>query len=300
MIPSRRVLEMRSRVLQSLRRFFFDRGFIEVETPVRVKTPALEEFINAEPSGECFLRTSPELHMKRLLCAGQTRIFQIGPCFRKGEKGRLHNPEYTMLEWYRAGCNYMDVLVDTKAMMDQVCRDIFGRTGFDYLGHRVEMMPVWDCFQVRDIFLERAGWDPTRSFDQDRFEIDLVEKIEPAFSVERPTILKDYPVEAAALAMTRENPYRHAERWELYVAGMEMANAFSELTDAEEQRRRFEKCAAARKVTGRTVYDIDEHFLAAMNAGMPESAGVALGVDRLVMLLANCAEIKEVISFSDD
>jgi lysyl-tRNA synthetase class 2 len=161
-------------------------------------------------------------------------------------------------------------------------------------------MPVWDCFSVKDVFLERAGWDPTLHFDQDRFDMDLVEKIEPGLSRERPTILKDYPVEAAALARIKNRPYPCAERWELYIAGMEIANAFSELTDPVEQRIRFEKCAKSRADAGRPVYDIDGQFLSALESGMSESAGIALGIDRLVMLFANCEKIGEVRCFVED
>jgi lysyl-tRNA synthetase class 2 len=294
------VLALRSRVLQAVRQFFVERGFIEVETPVRVKTPALELHIDAEPSGDHYLRTSPELHMKRLLAEGEGRIFQMGPCFRCDEKGRLHYPEYTMLEWYRSDSDYLDVLVDAKGLLNAVVEAARPGSGgtFPYQGSVVDVSPVWDCLSVRDVFRAYAGWDPFAGFDAERFDEDMVLKVEPALSRERPVVLKDYPVEAAALATCTGDP-PHAERWELYLAGVELANAYSELTDPVEQRARFEACATARKAWGRAVYPIDEAFLAALEVGLPPCAGVALGIDRLVMLLCGATAIDAVTAFQD-
>ncbi|MBA4388005.1 MAG: EF-P lysine aminoacylase GenX [Verrucomicrobia bacterium] len=301
MIPSQRVLGVRSRILQSVRGYFYSRGFTEVETPVRVRTPALESFIDAEASGDSYLRTSPELHMKRLLCEGYERIFQVGPCFRKGEKGAIHNPEYTMLEWYRTNADYLDVLVDAKALVATVCKEVLARTELEYRGFKVEMMPVWDCITVREAFAGAAGWDPIRQFDQDRFDTDLVGKVEPGFAAGRPTVLKDFPAEAAALArLGGKGEYVYAERWELYAGGMELANAYSELTDPAEQRERFVKCAEQRRAGGRPVYKPDESFLKALDKGMPRCAGVALGIDRLAMLLSGVETIAEVRAFADE
>ena len=264
MIPGQAVWRVRSKVLQSVRRFFTDRDFLEVETPVRIPTPALETHIDALPSGSQFLRTSPELHMKRLLAEGAGRVFQMGPCFRRGEKGRFHNPEFTMLEWYRADAGYLDILVDAKALLGFVAREVLGRTGFEYQGGRVEMMPVWECLTVEDAFVRWAGWNPVTAFDPDRFDMDLVEKVEPCLPRDRPTVLKDYPAAAAALARLKPDNPAVAERWELYVGGLEIANAFSELTDPAEQRKRFEQCAAQRQAAGKEVYPMDEPFLAAL------------------------------------
>jgi len=292
------VLECRSRVLQSLRSFFLERGYIEVETPVRVAAPATELHIDAEPSGDWYLRTSPELHMKRLVAAGLERVFQVGPCFRRGEKGRLHNPEYTMLEWYCAGSGYMDVLVDAKGLLTRIMEDVLGDTGFLYRGARIETAPVWEIFPLAEVFTAFAGWDPVTDYDADRFDLDMVEKIVPRLPKGRPVVLKDYPVEAAALARCREDTPPVAERWELFVGGMELVNAFSELTDAAEQRRRFEEWTAERRNGGRPTYPLDEPFLSALEEGMPPCGGAALGVDRLVMLLTDSDSIDEVRPFS--
>ncbi|MBN1671724.1 MAG: EF-P lysine aminoacylase GenX [Kiritimatiellae bacterium] len=290
-------LEIRSRALQAIRGFFIERGFLEVETPVRLRTPAMELHIDAEPAGSGFLRTSPELHMKRLLAAGYPRIFQVGPCFRRGEFGRIHNPEYTMLEWYRAGADYSDMLVDAKALVAFTVRTVLGDTRLTYQGTPIETEPIWERFTVAEAFIRFAGWDPTAEFDPDRFDADLVEKVEPGLPRHCPVILADYPAARAALARRKPGDERVAERWELYAGGMELANAFTELVDPVEQRARFDACAAERGALGMDVYPLDEAFLAALENGMPPSGGVALGLDRLVMLLADCRSLDEVLPF---
>jgi lysyl-tRNA synthetase class 2 len=300
-VPSpRRVLELRSRLLRSVRDFFFSRGFLEVETPVRIPCPALEPHIDAEPSGRAFLRTSPELHMKRLLALGFERIFQVGPCFRRGEKGPCHSPEYTMLEWYRAGADYTDMLVDAKALLAFVFREALGDTRARRQGTDIEIMPVWECWTVAETFVRFAGWDPVASYDADRFDLDLVTKVEPALPRDRPVILKDYPAPAAALARCRPGPPPVAERWELYIGGLELANAFSELTDPAEQRRRFEECAAWRAAAGRPAYPVDEPFLAALASGLPRCGGAALGIDRLTMLMSGAPTVDAARAFPSD
>ena len=284
-------------MLRGIRTFFHDHSFLEVETPVRLPAPALEEHIDAEPSGDHFLRTSPELHMKRLLAAGYDRIFQLGPCFRRGEQGRLHHPEYTMLEWYRADANYLDILGDTKRLIAFLADEVLGTTRIMHQGLAIELMPIWEWTTVAEAFTLHAGWDPTAGFDADRFDLDVVEKVEPGLPKHVPVILSDYPAEAAALARRKPDNPRVAERWELFIGGLELANAYSELTDAEEQRRRFEECARRRKTAGRPVYPMDEEFLAALQAGMPPCGGIALGVDRLVMLFADAASLEDVTAF---
>jgi lysyl-tRNA synthetase class 2 len=296
-VDANAILEIRSRTLQAVRAFFIENGFIEVETPVRVSTPALESHIDAMPAGDGYLRTSPELHMKRLLARGVERLFQIGPCFRAGERGRLHSPEYTMLEWYRARSDYTDVLADTRSLLTRVCRCVRGSTTLDYAGNRIDLEAEWRRLTVRDAFLSFAGWDPLVAFDADRFDVDLVERVEPGLPTDRPSVLTDYPPPLAALARCRPDHPPVAERWELYVGGIELANAFSELTDPREQRLRFERCAAARREAGREVYALDESFLAALESGMPPAGGVALGIDRLVMLLAGASSVSGVQAF---
>ena len=295
---SRTGLLIRSRVLHAIRCFFHERDFVEVETPVRLATPALELHIDAEPAGDHWLRTSPELHMKRLLAEGLPRLFQLGPCFRRGERGDRHHPEYTMLEWYRADADYTDILADTKALIAHVAQAVLGRTDFRYLRNRIELLPRWERITVADAFQRFAGWDPTAAYDEDRFNEDLVNKVEPRLAKDVPTVLTDYPAEAAALARRKPGNPRVAERWELYIGGLELANAYSELTDPVEQRARFEACAAARRALGKEVYPLDEDFLAALGQ-LPPCGGIALGVDRLVMLLADAASIEDVLAFRE-
>jgi len=292
------ILAIRSRVLQAIRQFFAGRGFIEVETPVRLPVPALELHIDAEPSGNAYLRTSPELHLKRLLVDGHERIFEMGPCFRQGEKGRHHNPEYTMLEWYRAHADYADVLADCRALLPAVALQTIGTSCVSFDSRTADLAGEWHCVTVSDVFRDTAGWDPVESFDQDRFDLDMVNRVEPALPADRPVVLMDYPAEAAALARCRDGNPPVAERWELYVAGVELANAYSELTDPVEQRRRFEECAALRQKDGRPVYPMDEPFLDALSSGMRPSGGAALGIDRLVMLLAGADSVEQVRAFS--
>jgi lysyl-tRNA synthetase class 2 len=279
------VLQLRSRILSVIREWFSRQDFIEVETPVRLPTPALELHIDAEPSGSAFLRTSPELHMKRLLAAGYDRIFQIGPCFRKGERGDRHNPEYTMLEWYRANADYTDIMADTESLLRQ----------FEILNLKSDIPRL----TVEDLFLKHAGWNPVEAYDAQRFEHDLVTKVEPALPRDTPVFVMDYPTPAAALSRRKPGREAVAERFELYINGIEIANAFSELTDPVEQRQRFETWARERNALGAPVYPLDEDFLAALELGMPPSGGIALGIDRLVMVLADKTSLDTVMAFRE-
>jgi lysyl-tRNA synthetase class 2 len=271
--------------MRSIRAFFHGRGFIEVETPIRLQHPCMELHIDAEPSGDRYLRTSPEIFHKQLLARGHERIFEVGKCFRKDETGPLHHPEYTMLEWYRSNADYMEVLDDARALLEIIA----GEHGYD-LGE-------WTLLTVSDAFSRFAGWDPVGHYDGDRFDLDLVEKVEPALKeIGGAAVLMDYPAEAAALSRCKPDHLQVAERWELYINGVELANAYSELTDPDEQRRRFERCAQQRRALGKEVYPIDEAFLDALG-GMPPSGGVALGVDRLLMLLAGADSLDTVLPF---
>ena len=271
-------LPERARVLRQIRAFFDARGFTEVETPVRIPAPAPEPHIDCPPSGDWFLRASPELQMKKLLAAGMERIYQIGPCFRAGEKGRRHSPEFTMLEWYRANADYSDIARDAEELVAEVLRPR-GNAALPRV-------------TVREAYRRWAGWDPVEAWDQDRFDFDMATKIEPNLP-KGPLFLMDYPAPAASLARLKADDPRVAERWELYVDGLELANAFTELTDPVEQRRRFESARAERRALGEADYPLDEEFLDAL-ARMPPSGGVALGVDRLVMLACGVRDISDV------
>ena len=295
----RRVLEARDRLLRALRDFFHDRGFLEVETPVRIAAPAPEVHIEAEPAGTAFLRASPELHMKRLLAARYERLFQLGPCFRRGERGDRHHPEYSMLEWYRAGADYVDLLADAKALLLAAARAVVGGEELVWRGQRVILAPIWERITVSEAFRLYAGWDPVAQFDADRFDFDLVEKVEPRLPHDVPVVLTDYPAAAASLARLKPAEPRVAERWELYVGGMELANAYSELIDPVEQRARFEAARARRAELGRADYPEDTAFFDALEAGLPACAGCALGVDRLLMLLTDSPSLDFVLPFRE-
>ena len=288
-------LKARDALMQSIRAFFHSEGFVEVETPIRMKTPCMELHIDAEPSGDRWLRTSPELYHKKLLAQGTEKIFEIGKCFRHGERGDRHHSEYTMLEWYRAGGDYNAMLADTRKLID----DIFGRDGSpNRLRTPRHGTPVWEILTIAEVYEKFAGWNPVEHFDADRFDFDMVEKIESNLPKDVPVILKDYPAECCALARLKpENP-KVAERWELYLGGIEIANAYSELTDPVEQRARFEKWGAQRKALGKPVYPIDEEFIQCLET-MPPSGGCALGIDRLLMALVGTTILDDILPFRD-
>jgi len=296
-MPSLRNLAIRSQILQAIREFFFSAGFLEVETPVRIPTPAPEPYIDAPASGGAWLRTSPELHMKRMLASGCDRLFQIGPCFREGERGRRHVPEFTMLEWYRSPGDYDDIRRDCEELLRHVIRRVTGGGVIRFAGRTSDVAAPWHRLTVREAFQRHAGWDPVAAFDANRFDRDLVARIEPALPMDRPCVLTDYPAEAAALARLKPGNPAVAERWEVYVGGLELANAYSELTDAASQRARFVACNAARVQAGHPAYPLDESFLAALARGLPPCGGIALGVDRLAMLLCEADSIDEVRPF---
>jgi len=290
-------LELRSRVLRAVRDFFYARDFWEVETPVRIPAPALETHIDAPPSGRAWLRASPELHMKRLLADGCGRLFQIGPCFRSGECGRRHNPEFTLLEWYRTGADYTDILRDAEALLTHMAQTVTGQTSLTYCGSPVDLSRPWHCHTVREAFKKWAGWDPVENWDPDRFDFDMTQKVEPALPRDRPCVLTDYPAPAASLARLKRHDPRVAERWEVYAGGLELANAYSELCDPAAQRARFLEAAGERRALGKEIYPLDEPFLAALESGMPPCGGIALGIDRLAMLVCDAADIADVRPF---
>ena len=281
------ILERRAQIVAAIRAFFDGQGFVEVETPVRIAAPAPEPHIDcpAVPSPDggaaTFLRASPELQMKKLLAAGMSRIYQIGPCFRDGERGARHNPEFTMIEWYRRAAGYLAILSD----LEHLFLDLASR----FCGDRPFQGP-FKRLTVREAYRQWAGWDPWADWDQDRFDFDMATKIEPALKKEGAVFLMDYPPQAASLAKLRGDV---AERWEFYVEGLELANCFTELCDADEQRRRFVAAREERRQLGETDYPFDEEFLAVLGR-IESAAGVALGVDRLVMALLGVPSIAAV------
>lgn len=298
-IPSLRNLALRSKIIRGIREWFYENGYIEVDTPVRIAAPAPEPNIDCPKSGRGWLRASPELQMKRILARGAEKIFQIGPCFRQGECGKRHNPEFSMLEWYRVGASSDDILSETISLLRFVASYALGTQIITKDTYSIDLNAKWEIVSVRDAYLKWAGWDPVTSFEQDRFDEDMALKIEPKLPKEKPFVLCDYPKAAASLARLRtENPLV-AERWELYIGGIEIANAYGELTNGTEQRRRFEKAKEERRRLDEDDYPLDEDFLNDLEEGkFPSCGGIALGIDRLVMLLCNEDNIASVRPFS--
>ena len=292
-------LKARAKIVAALRAFFDGQGFVEVETPVRIAAPAPEPHIDCplvpSPTGGAptYLRASPELRMGKLLAAGMDRIYQIGPCFREGERGSRHNPEFTMIEWYRRDADYLAILSDIERLFCTLSSLFCGDRPLNPYGDR-PFKPIGDRpfkrVTVREAYRRWAGWDPWTEWDQDRFDLDMVTKIEPALKPEGAVFLMDYPPQAASLARLRGDV---AERWELYVDGLELANCFTELCDPVEQRQRFEAARQERRQLGESDYPIDESFLSSLGS-IGSAAGVALGVDRLVMTLLGASSIDAV------
>jgi lysyl-tRNA synthetase class 2 len=322
----RPMLELRGRLTAATRGFFAERDFLEVETPVLQVSPGLEPHLMAfatelvavdqQSSQPLYLHTSPEFAMKKLLAAGLPRIFQLAHVFRNGERASTHHPEFTMLEWYRTG-DYAGVIGDTTELLLALA-GVAGRSQVAWRGLTCDLDAEPELLTVQAAFarhadgidllatvgdmaalIAEAGRIGVRVGEGDRWD-DLVlrilaERIEPNLGTGRPTFLLEYPAEMAALARVKPGDARVAERVELYIAGVEIANGFGELTDATEQRRRFTADMNLKERLYGTRYPIDEQFLAALEHGIPDSAGMALGFDRLVMLLAGAGHIEDVL-----
>ncbi|MDT8419261.1 MAG: EF-P lysine aminoacylase EpmA [Desulfuromonadales bacterium] len=288
-------LTERARIVQSIRAFFISQEYLEVETPLRLPANAPELHIDAVASGDWDLQTSPELAMKRLLAAGYQKIFQISHCWRDQERGRCHLPEFTMLEWYRTDCNYLALMEECESLM----RHLIPASSFRYLNREIDLSLPFERISVSEAFQRFCQTEVSQALAGDRFDELMAFEIEPQLGLHRPTILYDYPVELAALARRKTSQPDLAERFELYIGGMELANAFSELTDPVEQRYRFIEDEAARRKRGKRPRPMPEQFLNELHQ-LPESAGIALGIDRLIMLLTNAKTIDEVTFFTPE
>lgn len=319
-------LKQRSRVLGALRAWFAQEGFDEVQTPVLQVSPVMDAHIHAfktvlkgpdlQPLGDMYLHTSPEFAMKKLLVAGCEKIYQLAPVFRNGDDTRLHSPEFTLLEWYRTGTDYTAMMADCESMLRFVARAL-DLTHYRFEGKACDPFAPWQRISVREAFSQYAGIDldacledsaklraalmriGVRCADDDGWD-DLffrvmAAKIEPFLGHNVPAILYDYPASMASLSRKKPDDPRYAERFELYVCGVELANAFSELTDAAEQAARFKEEMDVKERLYGERYPIDQGFIAALEHGLPESSGNALGFDRLVMLASNAAHIHQVL-----
>lgn len=304
----------RARILNGIRDFFSARGFLEVETPIRVINPGLEPHLHAIAAGEgLWLRTSPELALKRLIAAGLAPLFEIARCFRGDEEGPWHRSEFTMLEWYRTQVGLDAIATDVAELLPALAHcagvDATAVCGTD-LTAPIERVTVREAVRQQTgldlaMLRERAalatalrerGYQPADDDDWDDlfFRLFLAE-VEPQLGRSRITILSEYPASQAALARVRDDAdWPIALRFEVYAGGLELANAFDELTDSAEQRRRHVADQATRRRAGREVPALDEEFLAALERGLPQCAGIALGIDRLIALLLGAKSIRDV------
>jgi elongation factor P--(R)-beta-lysine ligase len=321
-------LMARSAITKAVRAWFDEQGFAEVETAILQVSPGNETHLHAPrtelTSGDGtratrYLRTSPEFAAKKLLAAGEAKLFEFARVFRDRERGDLHLPEFTMLEWYRADASYDAVMADTIVVIAHAAQAT-GIGGFSFRGKTADPFAEPELLTVAAVFERFAGIDllatisngegdraalaaaagaRVRITDDDTwsdiFSKVLVEHVEPNLGQGRLTVLFEYPAPEAALARTKAADPRVAERFEVYACGVELANGFGELTDAAEQRRRFARDRAAKEARYGFSYPVDEDFLAALAFGMPESAGIALGIDRLVMLAAGAERIEDVL-----
>lgn len=318
--PRIEALHGRAKALAALRAFFAAREFVEVETPLLVPSPGLEIHLDAVAAGGGYLITSPEYQMKRLLAGGFERIYQVCKCFRAGEEGPHHSSEFTMVEWYRAYADLEAIIQDTESLVHTVVRAV-SQSSVVKLGSRsIDVTPPWPRMTVREALRRWAGIElvgdesaaelarkvrlagvdvPEGVAWDDAFFAAFLAKVEPAIAdLPSPLILEDWPAPLAALARRKPTDPLTALRFEAYVGGIELANAFGELTDPVEQRARFEDDQRIRRERGRPVYPIDEKLLAALAEGLPPSAGIALGFDRLVMLATGAATIDRVLAFT--
>lgn len=319
-------LAVRSTVIKTVRGYFDAMDFAEVETPILQVSPVMDTHIHAfktelkgidlQVQSTPYLHTSPEFAMKKLMVAGVDKLYQICHVFRNGEGSKRHVPEFTMIEWYRAPGNYTDIMDDCVGLLRH-CAEKAGISAFKHKTYTCDPFLEWEKLSVIEAFERYAGLslpdylEDTAGFRKavsdlglhtaeddgwdDLFFRVMDDKIEPYLGMKAPTFLYDYPVSMASLSRKKVDDPRFAERFELYVCGVELANAFSELTDAKEQRKRFVEEMALKKKLYNEEYPVDEDFIEALEHGLPESGGIALGIDRLVMLTTGAEDIRDVL-----
>ncbi len=323
---------VREKVVDAIREFFKNEGFHEVDTPLLVQSPGTEPYLEVFESElqtpgyenkKAYLLTSPELSMKKLLSAGMGSIFTICKSFRNGEGlSSFHNPEFSILEWYRVDADYTDVMKDCENLllfiMDKLGLNADGKRQLNYQGKTYDLSTPWERISVAEAFEKYAGVSKDDMLDaqkivriakekgyhvsdtttwEEAYNQILLNEIELHLGKDEPTILYDYPASQAALSKKKESDPRFAERFEFYLAGIELGNAFSELTDGNEQEARMVADLQYRKELGKVAYKMDTDFIEALRLGMPRTGGIAVGVDRLVMLFANVPSIKDTLLF---
>lgn len=317
----RRTFETRSRIISTLRRLLEERGFLEVETPMMHPLPggaAAHPFVTHHNALEMtlYLRIAPELYLKRLIAGGMERVFEIGRVFRNEGISTRHNPEFTMLEIYQAYADYADMMDLTETLLVQVASNVYGTLKFEFLGHEIDLTPPWRRLSMVDALKESTGVDVLAlgSDEEARAEArrlgvevggtatrgQVMEELVDAFVQPRliqPTFLTGHPVEISPLAKRKRDNPALTDRFELIVAGWELANAFSELNDPIDQRERFEAQSREREKGNEEAHAVDEDYLASLEHGMPPCGGLGIGIDRLVMLLTGSPSIRDVILF---
>ena len=299
------VLRQRARLLAAIRAFLDQRGVVEVQTPVITASGITDLHIDSIALGNQagYLRTSPEYAHKRLLASGMADIYELGPVFRAGEQGQLHRTEFCLLEWYRRDWSWRQLAAEVTELLNH-CLEATGRAPWPvrHLAWRNSFVAAGLPDPLEATISELTALTETLPPDCDRdMRLDYLfaTRIQPAFARQTLTVVHGYPASQAALARLDPNDPRISERFEVFAGPIELANGYRELTDATEQRKRFQIDNERRKALGRKQMPLDERLLAALESGLPECAGVAVGVDRLIMAVLGITDIKEVIAFSD-
>jgi lysyl-tRNA synthetase class 2 len=308
------VLKQRALILQKIRHFFAVRDVLEVDTPSLSHATVTDEHLHsfttqfnhpfAPKACTLYLQTSPEFAMKRLLSAGSGAIYQICKSFRNEETGRFHNPEFTMLEWYRPGFDHLQLMLEIDELMQTVlgCETAERVTYQDIFKQHLSCDPLTATLADIKVLAKQFGYEELAANENNKDTLLMLlfsQHVEPKIGQKRPCFVVNFPASQAALAKISPTNPLVAERFELYFRGIELANGFHELTNGPEQRRRFEEDNVKRQINAQDVMPIDENFIAAINFGLPDCAGVALGIDRLLMLALSCSRIEQVIAFEN-
>lgn len=292
-------LRKRAVVIQAVRNWFVKNNFLEVQTPLRCPDIIPEAHINPVQSEKMYLQASPELCMKRLLAKGLDNIFQICPVFRKEERGVRHLPEFTLLEWYRKDKTYLDIIIDCEDLVQHITTKSDKNCSIKYQGKTIDLTPPWTRLTVTEAFEKHASVSLAAALKNNTFDDVLSFEVEPFLGNSKPVFLLDYPAELASLARLMPGSRTIAQRFELYIAGLEIANAFTELTDPVEQKRRFNIENNLRLASGHPALPLPENFLADLDS-IDDAAGIALGIDRLVMLFCDAPTIDDVVAFTPE
>jgi elongation factor P--(R)-beta-lysine ligase len=321
-------LRKRSQVIDAVRLFFKQQDFLEVDTPLMVKSPGMEPYLEVfettlldqeRHKQKAYLLTSPEYALKKLLVGGIPKLFQICKSFRNAEGLSFkHNPEFSIIEWYRTNASYKEIMDDCEALYTFIAEQMYGTAVISYQGKQYDLSEPWERLTVAEAFQKYAGIDTETLLDEQKliaagkargFAIDqnttweqvynqfFLNDIDPHLGQDRPIIIYDYPASQASLSKKKPEDPRFAERFEFFIAGIEMGNAFSELTDADEQLARFQMEQEERRQLGKTIYEIDMDYIAALRAGLPPTGGIAVGIDRMCMFFADTTQIEDVLVF---